>query len=183
MNQRRHVLGSVCARSLSSCKPTLLAYDPATDTLRRIDLAKAPIVPGQRLTLVGRSGSELVFTTVGVPSNVNSGRIVVIRYDPATGRWRKGASAPFPGTAGVYQQTAFLGDRFVAPDGSSSLQTYDLGGDRWKTTSPGPSPLNSREGSAIVWTGFELIAWSGSLYERFNPTPNDGASLGLGREP
>jgi len=44
---------------------------------------------------------------------------------------------------------------------------------------PGPSPLNSREGSAIVWTGTELIAWSGTVYERFNPTPADGASLTL----
>jgi len=42
-----------------------------------------------------------------------------------------------------------------------------------------PSPLNSREGSAIVWTGSELIAWSDTVYERFNPTPADGALLTL----
>jgi hypothetical protein len=67
----------------------------------------------------------------------------------------------------------------VAADGSSGLQIYDLDTDTWQTITPGPSPLNSREGSAIVWTGADLIAWSGTVYERFNPTPADGASLTL----
>ena len=173
------VMGAVCA-SRTSCSPTFLAYDPATDALRTIDLAKAPIVPEQQLTLIGWSGTDVVFTTVGVPTNVNSGRIVVVRYDPATGSWSKGAFAPFPGASGVYQQTAWLGDRLVAADGSSGLQIYSLDTDTWQTITPGPSPLNSRSGSAIVWTGTELIAWSGTVYERYNPTPADGASLRLG---
>jgi hypothetical protein len=173
------VMGSVCAHYLSSCSPTLLAYNPATGALRRISLAKAPIVKEQQLKLLGRSGTELVFTTVGVPTNVNRDRFVVVRYDPATGRWHKGPFAPFPGTDGVYQQSAWLGDRYVAPDGSSGLQIYSLAADSWRTITPGPSPLNSREGSAIVWTGTDLIAWSGTVYEHFNPAPNDGASLPL----
>ncbi len=174
------VMGSVCAARLTSCSPTLLAYDPATDALRRVDLTKAPVVPGQQLTLAAPSGRELVFTTVGVASNVNSGKVAVVRYDPTTGTWRKGAFAPYPGPSGAYQQSAWLGDRYVAPDGSSGLQIYRLDTDSWQTITPGPSPLNSRAGSAIVWTGDDLIAWSGSLYARFNPTPNDGASLNLG---
>ena len=67
----------------------------------------------------------------------------------------------------------------MAADGSSGLQIYHLAADTWQTITPGPSPLNSREGSAIVWTGHELIAWSGTVYEKFNPTPADGTSLTL----
>jgi len=170
------VLGSVCANYVSSCTSTLLAYDPATDALRTIDLAKAPIAPQQQLRLIGVSGTDLVFSTEALAKM----RIFIVRYDRTTGSWsRKGASAPFPVPVGAYTQTAWLGDRYVAADGSSGLQIYSLDTDTWQTITPGPSPLNSREGSAIVWTGTDLIAWSGTVYERFNPTPADGASLML----
>ncbi|MDH5332802.1 MAG: hypothetical protein OEW65_02890 [Thermoleophilia bacterium] len=173
------LLGALCTER-TSCSPVFLAYDPATDALRRIDLAAAPIVPEQQLSLVGWSGTDVVFTIVGVSSNVNSGKIAVVRYDPAADTWRKGAFAPFPGTQGVNQQTAWLGDRLVVPDGSSGLQIYTLATDSWETITPGPSPLNWGAGSAVVWTGSQLIAWSGMVYARDNPTPNEGASLELG---
>ncbi|HLG08765.1 MAG TPA: hypothetical protein VI409_08890, partial [Gaiellaceae bacterium] len=175
------VMGSVCAERVpgaltTSCSPTLLAYDPATDALRTIDLAKAPIAPQQQLKLIGVSGTDLVFATEALAKL----RIFIVRYDLTTGSWsRKGAFAPFPVPVGAYTQTAWLGDRYVAADGSSGLQIYSLDTDTWQTITPGPSPLNSREGSAIVWTGTDLIAWSGTVYERFNPTPADGASLML----
>ena len=175
------VMGSICTGHVpaTSCSPTFLAYNPETDALRKINLGKAPIVPGQQLTLVGWSGTDLVFSTLGVPTNVNSGKILIVRYEPSTGRWRRGAFAPFPASVGAYAQTAWLGDRYVAADGSSGLQIYRLDTDAWQTITPGPSPLNSREGSAIAWTGTQLIAWSGTVYKPFNPTPNDGASLTL----
>jgi len=169
------VMGSVCAEYLSSCSPTLLAYNPATDALRTIDLAKAPIAPQQQLKLIGVSGTDLVFATEGLANM----RILIVRYDLATESWSRGAFAPFPVPVGAYTQKAWLGDRYVAADGSSGLRIYDLETDTWQTITPGPSPLNSREGSAIVWTGTELIAWSGTVYERFNPTPADGASVRL----
>jgi len=170
------VMGSVCANYNSSCSPTLLAYNPATDALRKIDPTKAPVAPQQQLKLIGVSDSDLVFSTEGLANM----RIFIVRYDPTTGSWsRKGAFAPFPVPVGAYTQTAWLGDRYVAADGSSGLQIYSLDTGAWQTITPGPSPLNSREGSAIVWTGSDLIAWSGTVYERFNPTPPDGASLTL----
>ena len=176
------VMGSACAPHVpgavtTSCSPTLLAYDPATDVLRKIGLTKAPIAPQQQLSLIGSSGSDLVFSTVGLANN----RLFIVRYATTAGSWsKKGAFAPFPVPAGAYTQTVWLGDRFVAADGSSGLQIYSLDTDTWQTIAPGPSPLNSREGSAIVWTGTALIAWSGTVYEKFNPTPADGASLTLG---
>ena len=179
--QEVFVMGSVCSGRVpaTSCSPTLLAYDPATNALRKIDLTKAPIVKEQQLTLVGWSGTNLIFSTVGVPTNVNSGKTLIVRYDPATGRWRRGTFAPYPTPLGAYTQTAWLGDRYVASDGSSGLQIYSLATDAWQTITPGPSPLNSREGSAIVWTGSQLVAWSGTVYKPFNPTPADGTSLPL----
>jgi len=169
------VMGSVCARHLSSCSPTLLAYHPAADALRKIDLSRAPIAPQQQLRLIASSGSDLVFSTVGLAN----GRILLLRYHPATDTWRRGSFAPFPVPDTAYTQTAWLGDRYLVADGSSGLQIYSLDTDTWQTITPGPSPLNAREGSAIVWTGHELIAWSGTVYEKFNPTPADGASLTL----
>ena len=170
------VMGSVCTQSNASCSATLLGYNPATDALRKIDLTKAPVAPQQQLKLIGVSGSDLVFSTEGL-ANL---RIFIVDYDPTTDSWsKKGAFAPFPVPVGAYTQTAWLGDRYAAADGSSGLQIYSLDSDAWETITPGPSPLNSREGSAIVWTGADLIAWSGTVYERFNPTPADGATLTL----
>ena len=60
------VMGSVCSARATSCSPRLLAYDPATDALRRIDLAKAPIAPQQQLSLIAWSGTDLVFSTTGL---------------------------------------------------------------------------------------------------------------------
>ena len=172
------VMGSVCTHYLSSCSPRLFGYNPATDRLRTIDLAKVPIVKEQQLTLIGWSGTELVFTTAGVPTNVNSGKVVVIRYDPNMDHWRKGTFSPFAVPEG--SQAAWLGDRYVVADGSSGLQIYSLDTGTWQTMAPGPSPLNLRFGSAIIWTGRDLIAWSGALsHAPFNPTPNDGSSLRL----
>jgi hypothetical protein len=174
--QEVFVLGSVCAQYNTACSPTLLALDPATDALRKIDLSNAPIAGQQQLALIGVNDGNLVFSTEGLANM----RIFVVRYDPTTDSWsKKGAFAPFPVPAGAYTQTAWLGDRYVAADGSSGLQIYSLDTDSWQTITPGPSPLNSREGSAIMWTGVDLIAWSGTVYERSNPTPSDGASLTL----
>ena len=91
------VMGSVCKAHATSCSPTLLAYDPATDALRRIDLAKAPIAPQQQLALIGASGTDLVFSTTGLANM----RILIVRYDPAAGSWKRGGrSHRFPSRSG-----------------------------------------------------------------------------------
>ena len=169
------VSGTACAKYRSACSPVLLAYDPATDALRKIDLSNVP-ADRSHLSLVATYEGDLVFSSVGVAN----GRIFLVRYDPVANTWKRGGFAPFPVPETAYTQTAWFGDRYVAADGSSGLQIYGVPADTWETITPGPSPLNSREGSAIVWTGRDLIAWSGTVYEKYNPTPADGASLGLG---
>ncbi len=167
--------GSACSRR----RPVLLAYKPATGVVRELALphysADFGADTASSLTPVGATANTVVFSAA-VPGSVR-----MILYGAATGTWQKGVNAPcFIPPA--YTQAAWLGDRFVAACGADGLQVYPVATGRWtwRNVIPGPSPLNSREGSAIVWTGRQLIAWSGTVYRRLNPTPADGAVLSLG---
>ena len=152
----------------------LLAYDPRTDKLRRIDLAQAPVEPQQRLQLspIGWTGRELVLSA---GAQTSSQSIAVVRYKPATGRWQKAQAAPCTGST----QVAWIGDRLVAAWGTNGLEVYTPRTDTWRTIKNGPSPLSSHGDSAIVWTGTTLIVWSGIVNKPGNPTPADGASIKL----
>jgi len=167
--------GASCGRF----PPVFLAYDPVTDALRSIALSTAPLSAQQRSQLapVAWTGTEVILATT-------ANRIV--RYDPATGAWhigRPAPCAPLPEPTASYTQTAWLGGRYVAACGTDRLQLYTPATDAWRVVRAGPSPLNSRFGSAVVWTGSELIVWSGTVYKRFNPTPRDGASVALAASP
>ena len=160
------VMVSVCAQSNVSCSATLLGYNPATDALRKIDLTKAPIAPRAAAEVDRREWQRprVLDGRVGEPEDLHR------PLRPEHGQLEqegRPCSVSRPGR-GVHE-TAWLGDRYAAADGSSGLQIYSLDSDAWETITPGPSPLNSREGSAIVWTGADLIAWSGTVYEPFNP--------------
>jgi hypothetical protein len=152
----------------------LVAYDPRTDKLRRIDLAQAPVDPQQRLQLspIGWTGRELVLST---GAQTSSQSIAVVRYKPATGRWQKAPVAPCTGST----QVAWIGDRLVAACGANGLDIYTPRTDSWRTIKNGPSPLSSHGDSAIVWTGTDLIVWSGFVNKPGNPTPAEGASINL----
>lgn len=174
---------SLCPERGSACdkrRPIFVAYDPATDAVRELKLpaysADFGADTASSLTPIAWTGTDVVFSAA-VPASVR-----VVRYNPTTGVWKKGTHAPCYIPL-QYTQTAWLGDRYVAACGEDGLQVYSLATDTWtwRTITPGPSPLNSRESSAIVWTGTDLIAWSGSVDRRFNPnpTPGGGASLTL----
>jgi hypothetical protein len=174
---------SLCPERGSACDqrgPIFVAFNPVTDKIREIKLpaysADFGADTASSLKPIAWTGSEVVFSAA-VPGSVR-----VFGYDPTTGAWKKGRVAPcYLGMS--YTQTAWVGNRFVAACGVSGLQIYNPVTDNWtwRTITPGPSPLNSRESSAVVWTGTDLIAWSGSVYKPFNPTPGDGASLTLKR--
>lgn len=146
-------------------RPIFLSYDPATALVEEIDLASAPTTS---FTPVGWTGSE-VFGS-------GDDRTSVLFYDRATDQWRSGS--PAPRDAGD-RQVAFLGDRYVAACGRDALQIYSLASDTWEIVQAGHSPLNSREGSAIAWTGSDLIVWSGVSRRSENPTPNGGKRITL----
>jgi hypothetical protein len=154
----------------------LFAFDPKADKLRRIDLAKAPIDLKQRsqLSPIAWTGAEIVFST---GAETSSQSIVVVRYNPTTGRWKKARATPCTGST----QVAWIGDRLVAACGTNGLEIYTPRTDSWHTIKNGRSPLNSHGDSAIAWTGTDLIAWSGIVNKPGNPTPADGASINLKR--
>ena len=155
-------------------RPILLGYNPATNVRREISLAGAPFDTAVPMALVGWTGTEAAFARYAAAS------VGIVRYDPRTLKWRTGPESPCPRGA-AYVQDAWLGDRFVAACGDNRLQIYDLAADTWSTVAAGLSPMNSRAGSAIVWTGTTLLAWSGTIASPGNPTPGDGASITLRR--
>lgn len=146
--------------------PIFLSYDLSTDQVQVIDLTGAP---ASSVTPIGWTGTE-VFATGEDPTSI-------LFYDPASDGWRSGAAAPCPVDSSG--QTAFLGDRYVATCDGDALQIYDLASDAWEQVPAGRSPLNSREGSAIAWTGSDLIVWSGVAPRAGNPTPNGGKTITL----
>lgn len=164
-----------CSRFGPQCdesRPIFLGFNPATNVRREISLAGAPLDATASMALIGWTGTEAAFARSAGAS------VAVVRYDPRSQTWRTGPESPCPVGSG-YLQNAWLGDGYVAACGSDRLQVYDLAADAWTTVTAGPSPLNSRASSAIVWTGRTLIAWSGTVAIAGNPTPGDGASITL----
>jgi len=159
--------GSTCTKY----RPVFVSYDPATDTRRQLGTTSPPDAD-RGLISIGWYRHEALFLYAPTQR--------ILGYDPATGRWHAGAAAPCTlSWSHTYWQTAWLGDRYVAACGKTSLQVYDPARDRWTIVLAGPSPLNSRSWSAIAWTGRELFAWSGTIYASGNPTPANGASIVL----
>jgi len=152
----------------------LIAFNPKTGRVHRISLTKAHIAlqPLPQLDPIAWTGSEVLFSTGAATS---SSRIGVLRYNPTTGRWKNASRAPCTGST----QVAWAGGQLVAACGTKGLQIYTVRSDSWRTIKPAPSLLNSHADSAIVWTGTELIVWSGIVNKPGNPTPADGASIVL----
>ena len=162
-------LGSACSRR----QPIFLRYDPETDQAREVDTTGAPF--GRRrlsaLIPLGWTGKAVVFSTQNDPS------AGLVSYEPGSGKWRLAAPAP----CRVGAQAAWLGNRVAFPCGQRQVQVYEFGSDTWRTVTRGASPFNSRNSSAIAWTGTNLIVWSGMLTRPGNPTPASGAALSLAR--
>lgn len=164
--------GSACAE----VSPVFLAYDPFTDEVDQIDLARAPVDEQSVSSLapVGWTGERIVLSlSEGAPSD----RLVF--YEPGNERWLIGAVAGCTAEVDGYAQAAWVGDRYVVPCGTDRIQVYDVDSDVWTTIVAGRSPLNARIGSAIVWSGSDLIAWSGTVKREGNPTPNSGSAITL----
>jgi hypothetical protein len=166
-------LGSVCQREHA----VLLDYDVATDTARVTTIARAlSHRPDYALLTVGATASDVVLTT-------RSGAALrVVRYNVGTGKFTTGpettCTAPIP----YYSQSAWLdgASEYVAGCGATRLAVWTAATNRWTTIDAGSSPLNTRSGSAVVWTGHELFAWSGTVARPGNPTPAGGATIPLG---
>ncbi len=150
-------------------RSSVVAYEPASDTLRTINV---PLTwsgdPPLLLSPVAWTGDAVLLT-------VNS-TVGLLSYRPADDSWKDVAEPPcsLPSYYGI---TAWIGDRIVASCSNDAMQVYTPATDTWERLETGQSTVPSRALSALVWTGRELIVWGGMLREPGNPTPADGAEL------
>jgi len=155
------------------------AYDPATDTWRRI----APL-PESGLRFGGSAvwdGREILVVGAGERSQD------ALAYNPATNRWRRLASmeAGHGGASAVWTGKRLLvwgGSRYDREGDVLARHglTYDPKTDRWSALPQWP--LQSRDGSTVAWTGRQLIVWGGVIgTPRGTSTPpkylTDGAAF------
>jgi hypothetical protein len=169
-----------------------LAYAPATDTWRTID--PAPLSPRFATSAVW-TGSEVVVWGGLEPPTTDADGITRqpgladgAAWSPATGTWRAIAAAPLAGrgehgavwngrrmvvfaggsAAGGYESEAFLTEE------RDDAAVYDPATDTWATI-PGPGVAGGL--AATVWTGTEVVAWTGRLDD------HDGATTGVVWDP
>ena len=113
------------------------AYDPETDTWRRIAPPPAQVSRGTAVW----DGRELLVV----------GGARVLAYSPAQDRWRRlGRSGPVG--PGLVWNGARLYDW-------AHSRTYDPTTDRWSRLPR--APVGARPDATAVWTGQALIVWSG----------------------
>jgi len=139
------------------------AYNPKTNTWRRI----APL-PGSdvRYSFRGSAvwdGREIL--VVGAGKNGRS----AFAYNPTSNRWRRLAPMPAPRVGGtavwtgkqLYVWGGENRDARIVPTYFANGVAYDPKSDRWSTI-PG-APLRARGGSAVQWTGRQLLVWGGGI--------------------
>jgi hypothetical protein len=169
---------SLCPEKGSGCqkyRPIFLAYEPSKDAVHEFPLSRVPVGPNQlrSLVLTALTGHSFLFTTGGDPA------AAPVLFDLDSNLWHVGSRAPCEPADSTYSQTAWAGSVLVVPCGKDQLALYDPAADSWKTITAGASPLNSRSGSAIAWTGTKLIVWSGTTRRSGNSTLKSGAIIDL----
>jgi hypothetical protein len=134
------------------------AYNPATDTWRRI----TPL-PGSALGFGGAAawdGHEVLVAGYGASARA------AFAYDPATNQRRPLATMPFglPRDARAF----WTGERLLVWGGSETSRglAYDRREDRWSVLPPAPLPGFA---VALAWTGQSLIIGSGIHLAAFTP--------------
>jgi hypothetical protein len=163
-----------CTGEHSRCenpRPVFLEYEPEHDRLRTLSLDGAP---GAHLWPLAWAAGRVLFT-----DSYDEDRLV--SYAPSSRRWAEGARRQCRHQRGYWgEQSAWIEGRFVVGCARRAVQIYASRSDSWRTIRTTRSPLSSdRAGSAIVWTGEELIVWSGTLNRRENPMAQDGYSIEL----
>jgi hypothetical protein len=169
---------SQCPEQGSSCqtyRPRFVSYTPAGDTIRQISLTGVPVDKDTLGTLVPTAWTpdhRVLFTSGGDAGGAP------VQYDPATNTWSTGPAPKCAPADPMFGQTAWIGDSLIAPCGRQALQVFFVTG-HWMPFVTGPSPMNSRVGSVVVWTGKDLIAWSGSSKRSGEVTVPTGSVIDL----
>jgi N-acetylneuraminic acid mutarotase len=137
------------------------AYDPRTDTWRRI----APLPASRGGASAVWDGREVLVVGGGGSARAALPR-VGFAYDPKTNRWRR---LPPMASGRIGAAALWTGKRLLLWGGATSRESralparglvYDPKTNRW---SPLPrAPLRGRLDPAAVWTGRAMIVWGGA---------------------
>jgi N-acetylneuraminic acid mutarotase len=135
------------------------AYDPATDTWRRI----APLPERRAGAMAVWDGKEIL--VVGGRDGNGSPAGVGLAYNPATNGWRR---LPAMETGRMQAVGAWTGSRLLVWGGELGRQAlvlartgfaFDPGTDSWARLPQ--APIQGRIDPVAAWTGRELIVWGG----------------------
>ncbi|HEX2496852.1 MAG TPA: hypothetical protein VHK46_08460 [Gaiellaceae bacterium] len=129
------------------------AYNPATDTWRRLATPPAP------RSVAVWSGHEVLL--VGGADEAGAGAEVGYAYDPATNRWRSLAAMRSRHPQAVAAWTGGQLLLFGGETTANALLAYDPERNRWSSLPN--APLRERVSPAVVWTGRELVVWGGVI--------------------
>jgi N-acetylneuraminic acid mutarotase len=147
------------------------AYDPATNSWRRI----APLPAPRGGASVVWDGHEIL--VVGGAAGRTAAR-VGFAYDPATNRWRRlpPMDSGRIGAAAVWTGSRLLLWGGTTSPGGTAVPRHGVAYDpRTNSWSPLPqAPLGGRQQPTAVWTGRSMLIWGGG-------TKTDGAVFTLGR--
>jgi hypothetical protein len=167
---------SQCPELGSGCQkytPTFLSYTPATDSVQPISLHGMPVQQKDMTSMVpvAWTGSGVLF------ANQSKVSAPIVTYTPVSDAWSQSPPAPCVADPTSVGQVAWAGSILAVPCGKDQLQLYDPRTRAWTVLSDaGRSPLNWLVFSSMVWTGKQLIVWSG---DTGGTTPKVGASIDL----
>jgi hypothetical protein len=122
------------------------AYDPSTDTWRRI--AGAPLDPRLAPAAVWTGQEMLVWGGLPVANAVDPSNEAAA-YRPATDSWRRLPDAPVAG----YEAT-WTGTELIVLGADGDIAAYDPRADTWRSLPAAPAVGYTR---SLVWTGTELL--------------------------
>lgn len=131
------------------------AYEPLTDTWRRINDDGAP--SPRWGAAIAWTGTEVVVLGGNLPGGNGAEQAVNgAAYDPLTDRWRPLAALPrgARGAGSAYSTGSLV---VVLVGGGAVLDPLS---DTWWRISAAGAPRTTA-GSAIAWTGTELLVWGG----------------------
>ena len=153
------------------------AYDSIADTWKQ--LPPAPLAPRSGHTAVWVQNRMVVW---GGAAEGGGALADGASYDPATNTWTPLPAAPVAGrvnhraVATTHRVLVWGGASHVA-DGTyfADGAVYDPTTNGWTLMAPAPGPFAGRDSFTSVWTGDEMLVWSG-------PGRGDGAAYDLGSD-
>lgn len=137
------------------------AYNPVSDSWRRIADAPVPFVGG----IATWTGTEVLLLAKRQDLNTPD---VLLAYDPKADRWAVRADPPVDGVRSM----AWTGDAWagIAPQwrGGAHAWRYRPALDAWEPIAP--DPIGELSDRSLVWTGAHLVL----LGSRYGPDPANG---------